>query len=531
VETAIRELDRAGPGPRWALGVLLLALAVRLPLLDRGALAYPDELRYPVNVLETAAALGRGDVERACFAMSTADGRPGYVLMHLPAAALQQVAQRLLGLPPDRPPSIWIPLAYQLGFSLLLLWVFWLLARSWLPDSGWLALSTTLAFALMASSNAYVRHVLPYDTALALLLSALWLATRVDPARPGRAEGIGALAGLGFATYPGYYLFPAIVLAVLGWRGLDSGAPRRSPLTVAAWPLRGALGGLVVALGFEIAARVGGRSYVADLSALGDTIVQGSFEEGFTFLVEYFWRVQPPGASAWLVLAAAAPLAAILRSHRRPAGLPRRPWVPVAAGVAVSFVVHALSSAWLEKMVFYGRLVHMYVPFVLLAGAATLALLVPPPRTRKAAGVVAIVSVVGFVFFFAAYRPLAYPRDVVREQLAALAAQPAASLRFVNESYADPSFGNFEAEIATGLRRALPGEPAARWTLVDFGFFYPLSAGDFRPYVPAPGEVEIFGGPHWLTHPVYMFEGNTIEERRLLDERAYRLRVYRTLVP
>jgi hypothetical protein len=73
-----------------------------------------------------------------------------------------------------------------------------------------------------------------------------------------------------------------------------------------------------------------------------------------------------------------------------------------------------------------------------------------------------------------------------------------------------------------------PGDPAVRLTFVDFGFFYPLAAGDFTPYVPAPDEIEIFGARHWLTHPLYAFEGNTIEERRLLFERRYRVRIYRS---
>jgi hypothetical protein len=441
---------------RWALGVLLLALVVRLALLDRGAFAYPDELRYR-NVLDAAGALAHADVERACFAMSTADGRPGYVLIHLPAALLQLVVSRLFGLEPDRPPSIAIPLGYQLGFSLLLLWIFWRLARSWLPGPDWLPLSAMLALALLASSNAYARHLLPYDTSLALLLGALWLATTVDPALPGRAEGVGVLAGFGYAAYPGYYPLPFVVLAVLAWRALEPGSPRRAR-TVASWPLRGALGGLAVALFFEGAARLAGRSYLADLRSLGDTIVQGSFEEGFSFIVDWFRLVEPPGASAWLLLAAAAPFVALARPAKLGASLWRRPWVPVAAGVAASFLAHAIASAWLEKMVFYGRLVHMYVPFVLLAGSATIAMIVPQAHRRTAAAVVALVSVAGFAIFFAGYRPLAYPRDVVREQLRALAARPAGTFRVVNESWADPSFGNFEAEIARDLRRA-PGIP------------------------------------------------------------------------
>ena len=513
------------------MGVLLLAIAVRLPLLDRGAFAYPDEERYTVNVLEAAAGLERGDLRRACFALSTADGRPGYVLLHVPAGILQHAAERLFGLPPDRPPSIWIPLVYQLGFSLLLLWVFWRLARSWLPDPAWMPLAAMLALALLAGSNAYVRHLLPYDTALALLLAALWLATRVDPAGPGRAEGVGALAGIGFAVYPGYYLFPCIVLAVLGWRALDPARPARAAASFVSWPARGALGGLAVAVFFEAAARVAGRSYLADLRALSDTIVQGSFEEGFTFVLEYFRRVEPPGASAWLVLAAAAPLVALAHRRRWPAGALRRPWVPVAAGVVASFVFHALSAAWLEKMVFYGRLVHMYVPFVLLAGTATLAALVPAARRRTAAAVVALVSMAGFGVFFAGYAPLVYPRDAVREQCATLSSQPAAGFRRVDESYADPRFGNFEAAIASCVQRATPGEAAVRWTFVDFGFFYPLAPGDFTPYAAGPDEIEVFGGRHWLTHPVYQFEGNTIEERRLLDERGYRVRIYRAPAP
>ena len=501
-------------------GIIVIVALLRLGLLDRGALAYPDELRYG-NSLNAAHALLDGDGQRFAFAVSTADARPGFVVLYLPAALLQIAVASSAGESMTYP-LILIPLLFQLLLSLSLPWLFFMLARHWWADRDALLLGATLAYGLLANSMAYVRHILPYDGALALSLLGLWWALRFRLESRWRAELLGCLAALSVTIYPGYYFFPLIILAVCLWRvGFARGST-----SVLSCGLRFGISGAAVTLGFEGLARLAERSYLSDLRELSGTITQGSFEEGATFLMRYLIEVEGLAGWPWLILPAAALPLAVLAWRGPATQHSRATWIPMAIATCTMFGYQILASVGLHKMVFYGRLVHAYVPFLLLTGCAVIAYFMPRRHDRIAGGVLALIALVGLVQFYPGYRMLAYPRDVVRTQLAAHAEFAVVNQRTLNEATSDPAYGDFRRELQRG--QSTPKAAARYETLwVNLGFFYPVQSGDQELYIPGPGEQLLFDGRHWLAHPTVTFEGNTIEERRILKQWDPHVRVYR----
>jgi hypothetical protein len=103
---------------------------------------------------------------------------------------------------------------------------------------------------------------------------------------------------------------------------------------------------------------------------------------------------------------------------------------------------------------------------------------------------------------------------------------PLENVTLVHESRSDPRHGDFRDRVreAAARRAARPGDP--RLTIVNLGFYYPLYPDDFRPYRAGPDSRLVYDAPLWLGHPVYTFEGNTIEERRIFDVRRYRVSIY-----
>ncbi|UOQ77833.1 hypothetical protein MUN84_04015 [Hymenobacter sp. 5516J-16] len=229
----------------------------------------------------------------------------------------------------------------------------------------------------------------------------------------------GTLGVLAFAVYPGYYFAPLLPGA------MALASTRRTQWKRAALGfLAGA--GLVVAP-LEILTRVGHISYLRTLQHLPATVNQGDFGEGFSFLPRYLWQVEGPTGGLLLLLALPG-LWALLTKH--PAPLTR----VVALAPLVAWLGHASLVFFAHQLVFYGRLVHFFLPFLVLYAGTALHLLRPGLLRRAATILLVGAALVHLGRFGRAYLALAYPRDV----LAAYHLPPTAPLRYLNEGGVGP---------------------------------------------------------------------------------------------
>lgn len=176
-------------------------------------------------------------------------------------------------------------------FSVLCIGLLWLIARRAGADEeeAWWA-----AFLAAASGSLffYARHYFPYDASLFLMLSGLWLAL-AERQNGWRDLTVGALVGLGFLTYNGYW---GLGGAILVWSVIRDWPSFRRMTGRAFW---GGLGlGLPVA-GVIMAARGVGVDLVESFRSNAGTITQGDYGMGWRVVVEYFWYAE--GALAGLL--------------------------------------------------------------------------------------------------------------------------------------------------------------------------------------------------------------------------------------
>ncbi len=170
--------------------------------------------------------------------------------------------------------------------SLIVLYMFWRLSVLLFDGDESAATIATGIYGLLANTNAYVRHLLAMEPALAIGMIALWLA--VSRSKHVRvAFAVGALALVTVTVYPGYYLFAAIVGAAFIGSASDRTWADRA--TIGAPFAAGAA--LVLAAG-EMFCRIGGVSYVERMNWLARRIDNGSFDEGWAFLPRYMLRVE-----------------------------------------------------------------------------------------------------------------------------------------------------------------------------------------------------------------------------------------------
>ncbi|WP_139920707.1 hypothetical protein [Hymenobacter sp. DG01] len=487
----------------WPGLPLLVILLIRLGALQAGgALAFPDEERHLKSV-EAVEAIFQGDVERLCLHLANTQGRPADALLRLPVALVQVGLHRIWQIPPTSPTSLLVPQLLNWVVLLLNLLLLWRLARRLLPVAS--ATMVLVVYSALSSTQLYVRHLLPYDTALGVVLLSLVLLSAPAAARSPWRSGLlaGGLGLLAFAVYPGYYFAPLLPGALL------LASQPKSAWKRALWGF-GAGAGLVV-VPLEVLTRFGHISYLRTLQHLPATVIQGDFSEGFSFLPRYLWQVE--GLTGALLLLAALPgLWALLTCHS----------TPVARVVAVvpvaAWLGHACLGYFAHTLVFYGRIIHFFLPFLVLYAGAALPLLRRHRLQQLAASALVVTALGGLARFVPAYFALAYPRDV----LATYSGVAPGRLRYLNE-------GGLNATLDYDVPPVGPLAPPARpdsLVLVNCTFLYPLLSPGCQPVQLPAAYRRVFDAPHFLTLPAYGFEGFSPSMREQLGQCRFRCRVY-----
>lgn len=499
-------------GARRLFHVLLVVTAVyRFSLLGRGALAFVDETFYftSVKALQSIAA---GDVRGAVADIATARGRNGAAVLQIPVAALQSIPARY-GVPASNLRSLLIPTACNVVVTLLSLFFVFRIGIV-LSGSDGAALASAMMYALLVSSNIYVRHVLPYDWALCAGLLALWLGV-TRPNTPHLAVWTGLLTGALLTVYTGYYPLCATIGVTLLWNAWSS-RERRDALT---FGLVFALAAAASILAMELLFRAGGLSYLGSLRDVRRDISFTSYGDGWTFLPGYLLDVEKLSGLALILGAVSYAWRAAVRVRQ---GSPRpidRVLLPMLGAVAVQ----AVSSGSLHAIPLFGRLIHPWMPFLAWMLADSLAATpLGRPRTNAYVAVTAA-SLVSFAVTAREYWPLEYPPDVLYAMGIDTSDLPAD--RNLCELYP----GTVYASPAP-LNR-ITGEPYNRrrtdYVLLNFCQALPAVPRPKQPAAIPHGAAVLFDGPHWMTFPAYAYEGLTREDREAVGRDGYRMQVFK----
>jgi hypothetical protein len=388
-----------------------MSWAIRVLLVVRGGQTFwIDESTY-LGAWIPLRSLAHREYARAAAQFFENSGNVGFSLLCTAVAPLHFLLLKLSGFPVSDPAALrfsvsatsWIP---ALVFSLSSVAVIGL-TYAVASRAGALEEEAISAALLAAGSSAlfyYSRHLLPYDTALALALLALWIGLRPQP-RLRESFACGALAAAAFLTYPGYWSLAGVIIAApLFWHR------RRIPARFAAC----AVGFASLPLLVEVFTYVStGRSFVQMLSAYSRTITQGDFAEGWSLPWAYLWSAEHGILLLWIAaLIVGAIVAAKATDRVRRLFL----WGLIATALYASLVV---TSTGLHKFVVYGRTARQLVPFLCLGAACGVAQIVRRrriPRVALAAAMLLFALQVGWNF--AGPLRQRFPDELVRETIA-----------------------------------------------------------------------------------------------------------------
>ncbi|MBI3554051.1 MAG: TIGR03435 family protein [Elusimicrobia bacterium] len=471
----IRRLQGHGP----IAGVLAISWLLRAVLALRGGQFYwPDEWRYLMGwKLANFISSGRGGLasvmgsgENTLFAVG--GEHPLFALVAYPPACLQFALFRVFGV--ETAASLWIAALYFTLASTACIALTYAIALRAGSGRGE-ALAAAGLMACSASMFYYARHLLPYDTALAFALLALWLGLKESPTAAWSAL-CGFIASLAFMTYNGYWPLVLAVLAIHAvWRSASrTRAARRA--------LAAGLGLAVLPLIFQlVSAAQAQRSLFATLFAFSAADMQGATAEGYRLPWAYFWH-----AEHGLLLLWAAGAAAALRPG--PGERPERGrlWLGAAAGI---YLLLVLGSNGLGRFAVHARHARQVTVFVCLAAACGLSRLRWDSRTLKACGLAALLVQTGSNFA----RPLSqrFPNDFTREVVA--------------------DHGPVAVDTTVTISSNKPRDPSARLVLLNVQHLFPLG-----PAKPAPAGEVLLRAAHPLEYLPYQYEGFTADERAVL---------------
>ncbi|RZK20065.1 MAG: hypothetical protein EOO56_13185 [Hymenobacter sp.] len=200
---------------------------------------------------------------------------------------------------------------------------------------------------------------------------------------------------------------------------------------------------------------------------------------------------------------------------------------------ALLFLVHATAAAVAHRIVWYGRLLHLYLPFLVLAGVAALTASQWPVAATRAGVAACAVGLVSYILFFAAYQRLPYLVDILAKFK--VKCLPDRQLRYIEA-----------VRVPDGLRFRphRPQMPApvqcpptqidadSSTILVNFALLYPVVEAT-RATLPTfgPNARLLFDGPYYPAFPAYQFESLAPGERAEMTRRRFRLQVLRLATP
>jgi hypothetical protein len=337
----------------------------------------------------------------------------------------------------------------------------------------------------------YARHLLPYDSAMALGLLALWFGVGTT-----RRDSLlcGAAASAAFITYNGYWLLAGVVLlAHIVHEG------RTSPRITFMRALFAGAGFVAVPLAIMAAElAVGAPLLLSGMRSLAGTVTDGYAPEGFSVTWAYLWHAEHALLLLWL----AAALFVVFDTGEWNSRRRRTATVWIVCALCV-YLGLAFTSALLHVFVVMGRQSRQLVPFFCLATAAAIAEIFE--RRRWAGWVVgacvaALVAQAGWNF----RQPLLqrFPRDVISEITA--------------------KYGPIDVDTSVEGPPLATAHVESRWVLLNAQHLYHSRAP--KPPIP-PGVIEVMRFRHPLEFLPYQYEGFEPMERQVLRSNDISMRL------
>ena len=163
----------------------------------------------------------------------------------------------------------------------------------------------------------------------------------------------------------------------------------------------------------EKMSRFAGRSYILDALVLSGTINQGSFDESFVYILKYLFEVE---RLTGIFILVSLSIYCFIIVYQIKKSTFRQDLLIILLGIALIglYLTYASAGYFFHEVVFYGRLLHQYFPFICILSIFAMNELLTK-ITRKPELIwflISIIFILNFGFNLINYNSLSYPRDI-----------------------------------------------------------------------------------------------------------------------
>ncbi|MEL5995599.1 hypothetical protein [Hymenobacter segetis] len=499
--------------------IIVAILILRTTLIGKGLVSFIDEYRY-FCTLDAVKQFSQGHFTQGIVALNSTQGRPGDAFIRLIPAVVQAAMFKVVHINTNTPTSLVTAAWMNWAMLIINIVLFYKIANA-LFNNRWSKVAVII-YACLANTNIYLRHILPYDMSMCFFLLALWLIIKDYKGKLFTnklpAFKIGVFSGIVFVIYPGYFLAPAMLGLMMIELPIIKSSLQRLLVRGAVY----VLGFGMVIMAFEITARIGGVSYLMSSSTLSSTITQGDFSEGYSFAASYLINVER-GLGCLLLILLLWSLVSILWPTRF--GVTetvefRKQRVLLTIVLMLGWLCYASLVYLGHKLVFYGRILHLFMPMLVLVCICGIANF----KHSSIRYILILISVASFLYFFIGYSKVIYVKDVAFDNKI-FAPLPAHVIRY------NTACGNdvYDYEPFQAKYSDRPNLAAANANdtllLVNFGTLYPIRCHNTLVDIRNRG-VLLAQGDDMSEFLPYQYEAYNSRERQLLKTWPYQFQIY-----
>lgn len=495
--------------------LIIIVSLLKLGLVGKGFLAYPDEQRYLASgkMIES---LHNLDFQSFTAHLFSTQGRPGEAILKMIPAGFQILTAKLFGYQLYESDNAFPLFIFNYIIYCLILLVHYKFSLHFLKDK-FLSLFSVLVFACLIASYISLRHADPYDCSLLILYYIFYKIVKYD-IKNKKLFLYGFIAFFGYLCYPGYIsLFMAIPMTLF----LNGVSKDNLYLKIREVIIFGSGSFLCLCL-FELASRISiGKSFIGLSYMLSTSITQGSFEECFSFLFKYLYQAE--GGNGLLLIIGLLLFIIVFLYQFKEYKIQSSPTIYIVfLSLFLLFISYAALGYYFHKVVFYARLLRQFMPFIVLFSVFSIQTILNHFNIKNLAKnsivfCLAFYFSINFYFILIDYKTYFYPKDVAWD---------------IYNTYHFKNYNQvFEYKNSLNSFPELPHAKQSQikndFVFVNFCVVYPFNdIENYKVYQNQKNYNLIFSGTDCLGFKAYQFEGYNIEARENIDKTRMKIKVY-----
>lgn len=504
----------------WIISLTIVTIVILQGMVvGKGYLDNEDEKRYLAS-RDAIVCFSKGDLKGTAYHIIRPQARPGATLLYLIPNYIQLYFYPNYS--SDRKFTGHQHILHSFNYIVYILLVlsFFFLTYK-LSQKYSLALISTLVYVSLTNTYMYIRHCLSYDMSLLVLFISLILTIYfIDRKRIEMQHGLilGLTSYFGFSIYPGYYFLIGVIIAIVLF--YKTTFNRKVLYKRFIFSSGFVIGSILWILFFEVIAQQGEEtSYIESVIGLSKTIDQGSPEEALLFIFKYLLDVEY--ILGVILIAAIIPILVFIFRPFSLKTILNSPIRIILFLLFLTYVHYGLKGVLNDEFVYYGRIIHGYLPFIITGTVIAISRLSSNHIQNVLFTLLFSAAILQFSFSFPRYLNLSYPKDVINE--------------FCNESKNIAVFCDYENNNMRISNYNCTDFIREDSSLVQYSMiiknacqYFPFGTPDQNDTLNLSDNFILLASyNNYLTHPAYMYEGRKIEEREILKKLDLSIKIYK----